>query len=166
MFLRKILVGILLGVSISAKSQISGKETFASAGSSHFIFNENQGYFIQQSIGQASVINTFITETNLSLRQGFIQPLDASMLVNVFDDTIDAAIWPNPFFNSVNIRINEPLVGSMRVIVYDLVGRVLFDKLMTPTVEFSIPLERLSQGTYLLLLQSKARTFTTKLIKR
>jgi hypothetical protein len=166
MYINKVAIFILFFVPLSTMGQEKRKETIASAGSSHIVYGAVTSYFVQESIGQGSVIKTFTSPTNYSVRQGFIQPISASTLYNGFEDMIDADIWPNPFTETVNISFNEPLIGPINVRVYDITGRVVYDQSLAPSQSFEFLLDQLAKGTYLLKLESQARSLTSKLIKQ
>lgn len=167
MFSRKFIFYLVFGLATSAWSQQIVKETLSSAGSSHFVYGANTSFFIQESIGQGSVINTYNSSTNYNVRQGFIQPISVSVLYDGFDEMIDADIWPNPFSTSINIVLNEPLLGgALQVTLYDLTGRLVYTEAFSPSTDYVVSLGTISGGVYLLQLETQARTFTTKLIKR
>ena len=167
MFPKKFIFYIAVCIAASSWSQQMIRETLSSAGSSHFVYGENTSFFIQESIGQGSVINTFTSVSNYSARQGFIQPVSVAVLYNGLDDMIDASIWPNPFTNTINIALNEPLLGGgLDITVYDLTGRLVYNRSFSPNPDYTISLNSLSNGIYLLKLETQARSFTTKVIKR
>lgn len=166
MYLKRTIIFMLFFVPLAVMGQEKLKETLASAGSSHIVYGTVTSYFVQESIGQGSVINTFTSPTNYSARQGFIQPISASTLYNGFEDMIDADIWPNPFSESVNITFNEPLVGPIKVLVYDLTGRTVYNRSLAPAQSYILLLDNIARGPYLLKLESQARYLTSKLIKQ
>ncbi len=96
------------------------------SGSSEIITNNNKTYVVQQSIGQASAIGTF-SNVDYILRQGFIQP---NVLAKIIDDTIplnlEAIIYPNPFVESISISFNEKISDKIEVVVFDVLGRMVF----------------------------------------
>lgn len=167
MFSKKFIFYIAFCIVASSWSQQMIRETLSSGGSSHFVYGENTSFFIQESIGQGSVINTFTSVSNYSARQGFIQPISVAALYNGLDDMIDASIWPNPFTNTINIILNEPLLGGgLAIAAYDLTGRLVYDNTFSSSPDYTISLANLSNGIYLLKLETQARSFTTKVIKR
>ena len=56
----------------SGFGQILKKETLALQGSSHFVYANNKSYFLQESIGQASVIRTFNTNNYSPNRKSYL----------------------------------------------------------------------------------------------
>jgi len=165
MKLKQTFFGLFLLSSITANAQLLKKDILASQGSSHFVYGANKTYFIQESIGQSTVINTFNSATNYATRQGFLQPLSVSVLYAQFDPTINATIWPNPFSDTINVTFTEPVVGPLIVSIYDILGRKVFEDTFSALQELVIQPQGLSQGNYLFQLQSQARNITAKLIK-
>lgn len=163
---QKLMTCLLLCCFSTVFAQALKKDMLASQGSSQFVYAATTTYFIQQSIGQASVINTFKSTTNFETRQGFLQPVSVSILYSQFDPTIDAAIWPNPFENNININFNEPVVGPLNVVIYDIVGRKVFEHSFAASPQILVQTQGLAQGNYMLQLQSQARSIIAKLIKR
>lgn len=133
------------------------------SGSSQVIAIKNNNYIVQQSIGQASVIGTFITD-DLILRQGFLQPNvsakfeDKKTIVN----NSNAIIYPNPFTENVSLSFSDEITSPILVEVYDLLGRLLFTKEYTPSQSIDIMLGHLPVATYVL----KANTKNTQIIKK
>ncbi len=156
---------MLLWMPVVLSAQEKMRETLSSSGSSHIVYDELSSYFIQESIGQASVIHTFTSTTNFSARQGFLQPISPSTIYNGFEDTIDADIWPNPFSEILNITFNEPLIGPIKVRIYDLTGRKVYDQSFVPAPSYVLSLDILARGAYTLILESQARSFTSKLLR-
>jgi len=147
-------------------SQLLKKETLASQGSSHFVYANNKSYFIQESIGQASVINTYTSSNNYSLRQGYLQPISASGINSSSDTTLDALIFPNPFTTVINIRFNEPVIDVVSVMLYDILGRAIINRQYNPEDTIVINLNDVSSGTYILRVRMRAQELTANLIRR
>ncbi|MEL6812456.1 MAG: T9SS type A sorting domain-containing protein [Bacteroidota bacterium] len=162
---RQIIFTTLFLVAQVSFSQFMKKETLASQGSSHFVYSGNKSYFIQESIGQGSVINTFNTN-NYSLRQGFLQPISASVLIDASDTSIDAVIFPNPFVNAINIYFNEPVVGPLDIKLFDLLGRRVFSQVYSPNPTLLVEIDQLAMGQYFLTVEMRTKSLTAKLIKK
>ncbi|MGV6831369.1 MAG: T9SS type A sorting domain-containing protein [bacterium] len=146
-------------------SQELKKETLAINGGSHFVYGNNKSYFIQESIGQQSVINVFETE-NYQLRQGFLQPIDPSFISNGADDNLLGRWYPNPFIDHINLIFDEPLLDVVTISLYDVIGRQLFLRTYNPAQEIRVSLENLANGSYLLVAQMRSQQFIAKLVKR
>lgn len=146
-------------------SQILKKQTLASQGSSHVVFANNRSYFIQESIGQASIINTF-SANNHNLRQGFLQPVSASVFFKGSNASIKALIFPNPFLNQVEIRFDEPIIDVFNLVVYDVLGRIIISREYNPIQSITLDLFNVSAGSYFLKIQMRSKVLNAKIIKR
>ncbi|MDG5492415.1 T9SS type A sorting domain-containing protein [Psychroserpens sp. SPM9] len=146
-------------------AQTLKKETLTNQGSSHFVYANNKSYFIQESIGQASVIKTFDTG-NYSLRQGFLQPINASLLNSDSNTLIDAIIFPNPFSETITINFREPIFDELNIYVSDLTGRIVLSETYNPSSSLSIELNDITSGVYLLNVVMREKRFVAKIIKR
>ena len=140
------------------------KQTLSINGSSEFIYANNKSYFIQQSIGQASVINTFDTN-NYQLRQGFLQPIKAALINSGFDTEIDVFVYPNPFHDNINLDFQETLVDVITISLYHITGQLIHQETFGPAESLTLQYNNLPSGAYVLRGQMRAQTFTIKLIK-
>lgn len=160
----KYLVAFLLVYS-TGHAQSLKKETLTNQGSSHIVYANNKSYFLQESIGQASVIRTYDTEA-YSLRQGFLQPIDASVLNSDQSNSLDAIVFPNPFTQQINVQFNEPVFDVLNMRLSDLSGRTILTKDLEPSQSLIIPLYGLTNGIYLLTISMRQKEFMAKLIKK
>ncbi len=158
------ILAISLGVFTSTNAQVLKKQTLGVQGSSHFVYANTTSYYLQQSIGQGSVINTF-NQDDYSLRQGFLQPVDASILTSNLDNELEAAIYPNPFSTEVNIQFGEVISDVVQVTMYDVLGRLVYDTVFSPNQHIIIYLDDFSSGHYLLRVQMQSQLLTAKLIR-
>ena len=158
------ILAISLGLFTSINAQVLKKQTLGVQGSSHFVYASTTSYFLQQSIGQGSVINTY-HQNDYSLRQGFLQPVDASILTSDADNELEAAIYPNPFSTEVNIQFGEVISDVVQVTMYDVLGRLVYDTVFSPNQLITIYLDDFSSGHYLLSVQMQSQLLTAKLIR-
>ena len=158
----------LLIIALLSSSFLFGqsmmKQTLSINGSSEFVYANNKSYFIQQSIGQASVINTF-DSNNYQLRQGFLQPIKAALVNNGFDTEIDVAIYPNPFQENINLDFQETLVDVITISLFHITGQLIHQETYDPIESLSLQYNNLASGAYILRGQMRAQSFTIKLIK-
>lgn len=149
----------------SASSQILKKETLSILGNSNFVYANNKSFYIIESIGQSSVINTYNVQ-NYSLRQGFLQPVNTTLLEDSSNFDLDAVVFPNPFYQTVNISFNEPIFDELYVYVSDLMGRIVHSSVYNPTQTLTIQINDVASGTYLLNVRMRQKTLVTKIVRQ
>jgi len=159
------LIVCLIFFSSSGFTQTLKKQTLSSQGSSHFVYANNKSYFLQESIGQASVIKTYDT-ANHSLRQGFLQPISATIISDNLNDELDGYIYPNPFYDHINIRFREPVYDDITVTMYDVLGRLVLNQVYSPLQLLVLNFNDFSSGTYVLRIQMRSEVLTAKLVRR
>ena len=140
------------------------KQTLSINGSSEFVYANNKSYFIHQSIGQASVINTF-ESNNYQLRQGFLQPIKAALINSGFDTEIDVFVYPNPFQENINLDFQETMFDEITISLYHITGQLIHQQTYDPSESLSLQYYNLAAGAYVLRGQMRAQTFSIKLIK-
>ncbi|GAA3626134.1 T9SS type A sorting domain-containing protein [Flavivirga jejuensis] len=141
------------------------KETLAIQGSSHVVYANNKSYYIIESIGQASIINTF-NANDYSLRQGYLQPVSASIIASDFNTDFKAVIFPNPFPSEVQIKFKEPVIDILQVTVRDVLGRIVLNKEYSPMPSIVLDLNHLNTGSYLVHIRMRSKLLKAKIIKR
>lgn len=146
-------------------SQVLKKETLSSSGSAHFVYAHNKSYYIQESIAQGSVIQTYVAG-NYSVRQGFLQPVFAASLTSTLDSTLEGVIFPNPFNTEFTIQFGEPVFDVITVLLYDTLGRLVLRQIFQPTERLIISVGNLATGHYSLKVNMRSEVLYAKLIKR
>ncbi len=140
-----------------------------SAGSANQLITLSHHYFIEQSIGQSSVIGSF-QSARFRLMQGFLQPL-SNLFVSGNDqqlkvqNLLHARIFPNPFSGSITILIDEETEAGVYVDLEDLQGRSVARLLFEGSRgTLSLP-ENIPPGMYVIKLRSGQKQLITKLVK-
>lgn len=135
------------------------------AGGSQLVQTGNGDFFIQESIGQQSVIRTFESNDN-ELRQGFVQPVKA-IVFGGDPNALQLLVYPNPFESGVVVNLNEAVSEAIDVYLFDMQGRLVhqrqYDQNQNPLV---IPLEEFAQGGYFIKVQSGQQQQVKQLLKR
>jgi len=141
------------------------KETLSQHGSSEFVYANNRSYFLQQSIGQGSVIQTYQANKH-QLRQGFLQPVKASLVASGFDTEIEVFAFPNPFDQVINLSFQETLIDVLTISLYHVSGQLVYQEQFDPTENLTLQFNDLPVGSYFLSGQMRSQTFTLKMIKK
>lgn len=87
--------------------------------------------------------------------------------VNEIPKSIDFTIYPNPTNEIVNIQLSGNLVESPKIKIYDIIGKLVyeknnFDNFASQNLSFRV--DNLTTGIYLISVQTNDKTTTKKLI--
>ena len=154
---------VTLCISSSAFAQGVVRSTLGVSGSS-VIAGENE-LMVQQSVGQSSVIGT-VERSGVVTRQGFIQPPVEVTGVILDESTLGARIYPNPVQSSLNVIFTEEIQGEVSFLLYDMLGRTVYDKTEAANQNMTLDMNALSSAQYILLITSGKKQFKANLIKR
>lgn len=117
---------------------------------------------ILSSVGQASAIGSGL-ENKFHLRQGFIQPFSPQSIHTSTNTDLDANVYPNPFREDFQIDFTESLSATLTL--FDLTGKLLFQREIHDAKNVSISANHLARGTYILHIQSGSKRFKGRVIK-
>lgn len=149
----------------SIESRYLVRSSVGVSGSSENITVNNKSYFVQQSIGQASVTGTF-NNSRYTIRQGFIQP---NVLAKIIDPNIsidlEATFYPNPFIENVTLVFTEKIEGNIEVAIFDMLGRLVFSKSYTANQNLKIKFNNLSVAHHILKVTANNKQFIKTIIK-
>lgn len=84
-----------------------------------------------------------------------------------YPTNLDFSLYPNPTSEIVHIQFNESLLESPKIKIYDLIGKLVYENNNFETFAsqyFSIRVDQLNSGVYLLAVQVNDRITTKKLI--
>lgn len=84
-----------------------------------------------------------------------------------YPTNLDFSLYPNPTNEIVNIQFNESLLENPKIKIYDLIGKLVYENNNLETFasqDFSIWVDQLNSGVYLLAVQVNDRITTKKLI--
>jgi hypothetical protein len=165
-YLSRLLVSIILVLFLFQNSEaqdlVKSRSTFCIAGSSKYIHANGNNFFVQQSIGQSSVIG-INKNNNVTLRQGFIQPL-SHFVISKSPDILKAVVYQNQFSEEIIMTFNEEISENLYVSVYDLYGRIVFSQRYEPAQEIRMKSRLASPVLYILRVNTMSKYFVTKLI--
>jgi len=121
------------------------------------------GLFIQQSIGQSSVIGSF-TGGNLYFSQGFLTGIYNNNPAN--DRFLSVLAFPNSFINEINFRFFPEFNKEVGISIFDKGGKMVYKNRITPINNvIEVDLEMLSQGHYIVFFTCENRLLQSRIIK-
>jgi len=157
------LVTLIKGQNIESPHLI--RATLGAAGSSQSITINNKPYVVQQSIGQLSAIGTF-NKAGYTLRQGFIQP---NVLAKIVDTKmpidLEVTFYPNPFVKDVSIAFTQEVKGNIQVVIFDMLGKLVFSKNVPAVQVLKMQFDNLSLGGYILKITANKKQLIKNIIK-
>ncbi|MDG2194070.1 MAG: T9SS type A sorting domain-containing protein [Polaribacter sp.] len=166
MFLFFVVFGALSLVAQSTSSTLLVRSTTSVVGSSKKVMVNNKAYRVQQSIGQNSIIG-LATNGKYTLRQGFIQP---NILAKITDKNIPLTLqvnaYPNPFTEGITLSFIDEVTTDINIVLYDVLGHVLFSKKYTPQQAIHLRLRHLAIGNYLLKIQGNQQQIIKNILKK
>ena len=135
----------LLATFFLISSYLSSQQTTTTSGGDI----ESDQVSLSYTIGQLKV-NTIEKVDSSILKLDFIQGVQYA--IDVFDcrdfNNIKISVFPNPTSSLVNISM-EKLTDKLRIIVFDVAGREIYDDSFTEN-EFSIDFSSYSEGIYII----------------
>ncbi|NJB70012.1 hypothetical protein GGR42_000474 [Saonia flava] len=161
--MKKFLLALLL-FSLYGHSQVLVRQTLGVSGNSKRVTSTQGNYFLQQSIGQTSVINTFATE-NKTLRQGFLQILRPGV-IGSNPNELEMIVYPNSFIDGVVVNLENTEDENVDVFLFDMTGRLILHQIRENSTQITVPLENLSRGVYFFKLQVGQQHSIRQLIKQ
>ena len=125
----------------------------------------DKSYRVQYSIGQQGPIGK-IKSMIVNVRQGFIQPPNFIEKNSILDNILKVKISPNPFREALDVVFSEEIKNKIKVKIYDLMGKLVFDDELPIKTQHKIYLNSIPDSQFILRLESKEKYFQTKIIKR
>jgi hypothetical protein len=110
----------------------------------------------------SNISNAQVTTVNVTLAN----PCTALNLLEI-PRIIDFTIYPNPTNEIVNIQLSGNLVESPKIKIYDVIGKLVYEKNNFDnyaTQKLSFRVDYLTTGIYLISLQTNDKITTKKLI--
>tara|TARA_Y200000002_G_scaffold78099_1_gene61509 strand:- start:4369 stop:4788 length:420 start_codon:yes stop_codon:yes gene_type:complete len=135
------------------------------SGGTSTLQTSNKSYKVHYSIGQQGPIGK-IKSMMVNARQGFIQPPKFIEKNSIIDNLLKVKISPNPFTEALDIVFSEKIKNKIKIKVYDLMGRLVYDDELPEITEHKIYLNSIPDSQYILRLESEKKYFQTKIIKR
>ena len=135
------------------------------SGGSKTLKTFDKSYRVQYSIGQQGPIGK-VSTMMVNARQGFIQPPKFIETNSILDKLLKVKISPNPFMEALDVFFSEEIKNKIKVKIYDLMGKLVFDDELPTKAQHKIYLNSIPESQFILRLESKEKYFQTKIIKR
>jgi hypothetical protein len=122
----------------------------------------SSGIIVNQTIGQVCVPKGCIKNTMIA---GHGLKRDPNNKHNVSID-IKTTTYPNPILDSVNFKFSSTINGDIKVIIFDLLGKVVFHQVKKAFQNIlTIDNIQLLEGAYLVQLTAENYNYSTKILK-
>jgi hypothetical protein len=79
--------------------------------------------------------------------------------------SLDAIIYPNPFVESVTISFSEQITDKIDVVVFDILGRLVFSKSYMADQSINVEFNNLSVANYIIKVTANNKQFIKKILK-
>lgn len=140
------------------------RSTLGIAGSSKTFETYNGTYYVSHSIGQRSVIGTYKND-QYTLAQGYQQLILPIKRIWPEPNNLKAIVYPNPFDQSLNIKIREPVTNELIVVIISIEGKTVFTKKYPAAQRINIQPGGISKGIYIIKVTAGDKLFKAKLLK-
>ena len=164
--MRKAQLSLVLIVFFSlARAQSITPTVINSSGGSAVIDVQNHPFHLDWNVGEMTLVNTMRTTGKkiLIITNGFLQPEysgdhgEERQQVNpdLFTRS-EITVYPNPTSDYVDVNLVFEKTGTVRLSLFNIMGEKLFTRefpVNTKTRTEHIPVDKYSQGTYLLNVQ-------------
>ena len=155
---------ILIFISFYSNSR-DYRSVLNTSGGSKTLKSLDKSYRVQYSIGQQGPIGK-VSTMMVNARQGFIQPPKFIETNSILDKLLKVKISPNPFTQALDVVFSEEIKNKIKVKIYDLMGKLVFDDELPTKAQHKIYLNSIPESQFILRLESKEKYFQTKIIKR
>ena len=142
------------------------KSTVGTSGISKTLESNDKIYNISQSIGQASVIDTY-TGNGYTILQGYqLATIPHSISQIPIDNNLKAIVFPNPFHESIHISFEDRITNDISVVVFDIMGRIIHTQNFPPSQLIKLSLNDIPGGIYVLKVTVENKQFIAKPTKQ
>lgn len=151
---------LLAGLNLCLASLGQSLTPFVTSPAGDFFFNSSAGASLSFTVGEMSMVETFFANNHF-LTQGFQQPVVQAIAVAEEEDFMEEfLVYPNPASDQINIRYRLRFPGRITLHLVNLNGVQVVppyeDRYTGGLREEMMPLERVSQGMYVLRVRYEA----------
>ena len=161
--MKKLLMIFLSIVSFTLTAQEVIRENIGSSSTSKTIDNIH----INQSVGQQSALNGTVSNNDITLRQGFQQPVfrvEKNTLADITE--LDLVVYPNPFRYDIGVKFDQKPIEKVNVLIHDARGRLIKNLSFNPQIEMTIACKELTRGSYVLNIRTSNKQYSANIIKQ
>ncbi len=133
------------------------RSNLGAAGGSVIRSVNGKSFYLQQSVGQASVAGSYQVDGRY-FNQGFVQPFHKAVQGLPSTD-LDALLFPNPFTDQFTIAFAEEPSGPVTVQVYNAMGQAVYAQEHAPQHAIMIQPGPLAAGAYIVRILVGHRRF-------
>jgi hypothetical protein len=156
-----IISALAIGLMTDLQAQTMRNDVISSLGGSYQL--DNSKLTIHQSLGQSTPIGSFHYSPT-TITQGFLRGIQPPQ--RELKTPFDLVPYPNSFSKLITFRFVQNHVESTYFTIYDINGKKVFDKHLTPIDnEVQINLDHLAAGLYLAFIQSENRLIQKRIVK-
>jgi len=155
---------VIIFLLVLSDSVFSQKQVLGAGGGST---TDSSGAYISYSIGQQGITGTIIGVNGNVVQQGFETSQLRLLSSNTFETPlgVTTTVYPNPFAHTVHFSFSSPLSIPLNVVVFDDLGRKVFEKTYEPANTLAVPLAKLSGGIYTVRITGAGYQHSTRIVK-
>lgn len=156
----KFLLTFFLFVGISVKAQSLHHDMLSSQGGT---VTASNGVVVRYSVGQQTVAGS--STAGVQVQQGF-QQNNWNVILSKNVVHITTTVYPNPFVNEVNFAFSEIVEKELDVLVYDILGRIVYsNQVVVKDKILTLDLRQIASAEYLIKLSKGEFVYYSKIIK-
>ncbi len=160
--MNKISLLFLVTFSVNAQDMLH-HQMLSAQGTSKELSN---GIYICQTIGQQSVTGNY-TRDGKTYGQGYQQSIWSKYIQSTANNPINTVVYPNPFVSSINFQFSEPIKDRIKMELFDLRGRLIFETDQLPLDNLlSIEMPNIASSNYLVKLSSTKYTYYSQILRQ
>ena len=153
---------LLLFIGFSVHSQKLHHQMLSAQGGSNLLSSR---ILIKHTIGQQSTIGNY-NISNVFVGQGFQQSLISKPIPNSLKNEITTITYPNPFVDQIHFQFSKPVIGSITITIFDILGRLVYKEQKEATQNIlTLYNLQFSQNEYLVKLSASNYSYTTQIIQ-
>ena len=95
----------------------------------------------------------------------FDNPFCSTNSINEYSKENNFIIYPNPFTNEFTIEFNKQASGQKEIIIYNIIGEIIYNAKQNNQNQMIIKLNNLDKGTYIVVVKINNKIISKRLVK-